>query len=78
MNIEKIKAEIINSIQHTNDKDLLDGISRLTRLTHSEEKLIEFSDRQNEQIDEALNQIENGEYLMEDEADKEVDSWLKD
>lgn len=70
-----LKRRVIGRINKVNDYSLLMDLMRILddrddneihRLSHSHKIAIQT----------AINQIENGEFLTNDQADKEIDEWL--
>jgi len=88
MNIAELKLEIIAKIIATDDVDLLNKIqeiindyetnSLVNEPTLIYERVHVFNDWQQKKIDIALKQVENGEYLTEEEAEKEMQIWFKE
>ncbi len=93
MNIAKLKLEIIAKIVATNDVVLLNRIKEIidsyesntivnepTSIYKKEasEKTYVFNEWQQKRIDIALKQVENGEYLTEEEDEKEMQRWFKE
>ena len=88
MNIAELKLEIISKIIATDDVVLLNKIqgiideyeanSLVNEPTLIYEKVHVFNEWQQKKIDIALKQVENGEYLTEEEAEKEIQIWFKE
>jgi len=93
MNIAELKLEIIAQIIATDDIALLDKIQEIINVYESNllvkeptstyekatsEKVYVFNEWQQKRIDIALKQVENGEYLSEEEDQKEMQKWFKE
>jgi len=93
MNIAELKLELIAKIIATNDSVLLDKIKEIINAYESNslvneptstyekvasEKIYAFNEWQQKRIDIALKQVENGEYLTEEEEEKEMQRWFKE
>jgi len=93
MNIAELKLEIIAKIIATADEVLLNKIKDIFNSSHSDlsvnepsityekktsEKIYVFNEWQQKRIDIAVKQIENGEYLTEEEDAKEMERWFKE
>lgn len=92
MNIGELKLELIAKIIHTNDLETLMEIeavlNNIQQTIHEvneppttyikSEKVLVLNEWQQERIDIALKQIENGEYLTEDEDKIEMEKWFKE
>jgi hypothetical protein len=69
------KDKIISKIKKIENQDILDEVNRLLDIAFDEEIYI-TSEKQKEKIKIAQNQVENGETISSEEADKEIDEWL--
>lgn len=70
-----LKEKLINKIQETNDKELLEELSVLFEL-HEPDSIYELNDEQKKKIETAQEQINSNQILTEDEANKDIDQWL--
>jgi len=78
MQTTELKAMIIEKIHMIDDHHLLMETTRLINIEIPiEEKEFVFSNSQATKVKNALHQIENGEFLTAEEANKEIDEWLK-
>ncbi len=71
----ELKEKLIDKIRQTNDQVLLDELSALMELQEPEAIYL-LTDHQKKAITEAREQIAKGDYLSNEQADKEVDEWL--
>jgi predicted transcriptional regulator len=92
MNIAELKLELIRKIIATNDLTILMKIeaelNNIQQPIHEinepatayikSEKVLVLNEWQQARIDIALKQIENGEYLTEDEDKIEMEKWFKE
>jgi len=94
MNIAEIKLELIKKIIDTNNVDLLYKIKVLLNeknypelegnTSSVNESIIKyesirvFSDEEQQKINLALEQYQNGECISDEEAQKEIQEWLED
>ncbi len=92
MNIAELKLEIIAKIIDNNDLATLTKIEAILNNTSvnilelnepqttyvKTEKILILNEWQQKRIDIALKQVENGEYLTEEEAEKEIQIWFKE
>lgn len=76
MTLSNLKEEIIQKVNSTDDLELLSEISRLTEINNSFE-VYELSEDQKSALNEARANYKTGNFLTDEEANKEVDSWLK-
>ena len=94
MNIAELKLDLIQKIIDCNDINLLSKISdllevenyKITEENSSEvnesvlkyEKIRIFTAEEQQKIDLALEQVKNGEFLSEEEENKEMQRWFKE
>lgn len=93
MNIAELKLEIIAQIIATDDVALLNKIQEIINDYESNslvnepavnyekttsEKIYVLNEWQQKRIDIALKQVENGEYITDEEAEKEMQIWFKE
>jgi len=78
MQTAELKLMLIDKINKIDDDRLLMEAFRLIDIEIPfEEKVFEFSDSQVTKIKQAIQQIQNGEYLTSEDANMEIDQWLK-
>jgi hypothetical protein len=72
----ELKRRVIDKVNKVNDESLLLDLMRL--LDDSDDKEIHrLSNGHKIAVQTAINQIDNGDFLSNDQADKEIDEWLK-
>ena len=71
-----LKDKIISKIRETDDPALLEEVSRLFEIQESE-SIYPVNEEQKKAIGEAQDQIRNNQTLTDDQADKDIDEWLK-
>lgn len=76
MIISELKTRIIDKIQKTDNQNLLEEAFRLLQLESEDIEIYKLSDEQKSAVNEAREQIKRGEFLTDDEANKDVDEWL--
>jgi len=72
----EIKKRLINEINLSNNKDLLEEFYRFLNLENEIQETYKLNADQNSAIAEAREQIENGNYLTNEKANQEIDEWL--
>ena len=77
MNTSAIKEKLIKEIRQTNDLQLLQAVLRMLSLK-TEEEGYQLNEAQLSAIEEARAQYKRGEFLANEEADKEIEEWLKE
>ncbi|WP_291101694.1 MULTISPECIES: hypothetical protein [unclassified Flavobacterium] len=93
MSTSELKLDLIAQIIATNDSVLLDRIREIINSYESNllvneptstyekvdsEKVYVFNEWQQKRIDIALKQIENGEYISDEEAQIEIEKWFEE
>jgi predicted transcriptional regulator len=93
MNTAELKSKLIAQIMETDDDILLNKIKETINFYESDlfvnepastyekaasEKIYVFNEWQQKRIDIALKQVENGEYLTEEEDQKEMQKWFEE
>jgi predicted transcriptional regulator len=71
-----LRKLLIEKIQLTDDDKLLEEASRLLEVEIEESDVYILNDQQKMAIEEGRKQIINGEYLTDEESNKEIDEWL--
>jgi hypothetical protein len=88
MNTAELKLEIIDKIIATDDIALLYKIQEIINSYESKslvnepgvtyEKIRVFSAEEQRKINIALKQVENGEYISDEEAQIEIEKWFEE
>ena len=76
MSTIELRKLLIEKIQLTDDDKLLEKASRLLEVEIEESDVYILNDKQKEAIEEGRKQIIKGEYLTDEESNKEIDEWL--
>lgn len=72
----ELKRRLIEKIQKTENEDLLAEAYRLLELETEDIEIYKLNDEQRKAIAEARQQIANGQFLTDEQANKEIDEWL--
>ena len=76
MKQQDIKTLLHESIENINDEDFLIAVKQIIDRKYSPTMEPELSDSQLKRIDKSNEQINNGKFLTNDQADSLVDRWL--
>ena len=76
MRREELKKRLIEKIEKTDDYSRLEEAFRLLRLESEDMEVYNLSEDQKTAVNEARQQIRNGQFLTDDEANREIDEWL--
>jgi predicted transcriptional regulator len=77
MSTAELRRRLVEKIQTTSDENILEEIYRILEVSSEEEDPIMLSGEQKAKIDKGLKDIEEGRYLTHDQANKEMEEWLK-
>ena len=77
MSSAELKQRLIDKIQKTDNESLLEEAFRLLQLESEDLEVYMLSEDQKNAINEARQQIKNGQFLTDDEANKDIDEWLR-
>lgn len=73
----ELKEQILGKLETTDDSDLLEALLSLLEFEINEPEDYVLNDQQVRAIEISRNQIGNGEFYSEEEADKITKEWLK-
>lgn len=76
MSTVELRRRLIDKIQKTENKTLLQEAFRLLDLESEDIEVYKLNDDQRKAVEEARQQIKNGQFLTEDKANSEIDEWL--
>lgn len=76
MSTIELRRRLIDKIQKTENEDLLAEAYRLLELETEDIEIYKLNDAQRKAITEARQQINNGQFLTDDQSNKEIDEWL--
>jgi hypothetical protein len=77
MKILELKEKLIKQINNIEDESLLVEISELLDFEKDESDIYYFTDEQKRAIEEAQEGYKRGEFLSNEEADKQVEEWFE-
>ena len=76
MSTIELRNLLIEKIKLTDDDKLLEEASRLLEVEIEESDVYILNDKQKEAIEQGRKQISKGEYLTDEESNKEIAEWL--
>ena len=76
MSSAELKKLLIDMIQKTDNENLLKEAFRLLQLESEDIEAYKLSEDQKNAVNEARQQIKDGQFLTDDEANKDIDEWL--
>lgn len=72
----EIKKKLINEINLSKNKKLLEEFYRFLNLENEIEETYKLNSKQKSAITKAREQIKNGDCLTNEQANQEIDEWL--
>ena len=72
----EMKNQVIGKINQLTDNELLMDVYKLLNGNTVDSEIYRLSDKHKVAIDTAINQINNGDFLTSEKANKEIDEWL--
>jgi len=76
METAELKKKLIAKINTTEDNEVLESVMRILEF-HTEENVYILNDMQIAAIEEAEEDYRNGRFLTNEEANAEIEKWLK-
>ncbi|BBE19239.1 hypothetical protein AQPE_3415 [Aquipluma nitroreducens] len=76
MTARELKKRLIHKIGQSENDDLLEEMYRLIANEEADISVYELSEEQIKAVEEGQLQYKNGEFLTEEQADKNIDEWL--
>ena len=73
----EMKLELIKKIQSTVDENVLEEVYRILEVGSEEVDMIVLNEQQKLRIDKGLKDIEEGNFLSNEDANDEIEEWLK-
>ena len=75
--MSSLKEKLIRKIQKTEDRNILEEVYRLLEIDFDDHSTYTLSNEQKSAIQEARDQIKKGQFLSEEQANQQVEEWLK-
>jgi hypothetical protein len=72
----EMKNQVIGKINQMTDNELLMDVYKLLNDSPMDTEVYRLSDNQKVAIDTAIDQINNGDFLTSEQANKEINEWL--
>lgn len=76
MSTVELRKRLIDQIQKTENRNLLEEASRLLELEAENIEIYKLTDEQRKVVNEGRQQFKEGKYLTDDQANQETDEWL--
>ncbi len=76
MSTIELKEKLISKILNTENPALLGELFRILELENEETEVMKLSEQQKQTIRQGQEDIKNGRFLTNEQADNEIDEWL--
>lgn len=76
MSTVELRKKLIETIQKTDNPILLEEAYRLLAVQSEDIDIYKLSDDQRKAVIDGRNQINNGQFLTDEQANNEIDEWL--
>lgn len=76
MSTVELKERLISKILHTDSPEILREVFRLLEIEEGEIEVLKLSEQQKQAILNGQEDIQNGHFLTNEQADQEIDEWL--
>jgi len=76
MTTKELQHKIIDMVSKLENEELLNDLMKLMETTAGENELYQLSAAHKKAIYKATEQIEQGNYLVHEEANKQINTWL--
>lgn len=76
MSTKELKKKLIEKIEKTESNELLAEAYRLLELGTEDIEIYTLSEEQKSAVEEARQQIRDGKFLTNDDANREIREWL--
>lgn len=76
MTIQDLKHKLISRIHQSKDNRLLEEMYRLLTNEDADTDILELDAEQKETVEKAQQQYRDGQFLSQEQADKEMGEWL--
>jgi len=78
MTVVELKKKLIEQIQNTDDEEVLEHISDIFKFELNTKSVHKLSNEEKAAVEDGRNQIKNGQWLSDEDANKQIDEWLKE
>lgn len=77
MSTVELRKRLIDKIEKTEDKRILEELFRLLEIETEDIEIYKLNEGQLMAVNEAKEQIKTGQFLTDEQANKDIDEWLK-
>ncbi|HEY5327094.1 MAG TPA: hypothetical protein VIJ27_08840 [Mucilaginibacter sp.] len=73
----RLKKQLIKIIRDVDNGEMLNQIARIVHFEEKFDELYIMSPAETEAVEDGIRQIENGQWISNEESNKRIDEWLK-
>ena len=77
MSTIELRKRLIDKIQKTDNENLLEEAYRLLELKTQDIEVYKLTDEQRKAVNQTRQQIKDGQFLTDEQANNEIDEWLR-
>jgi hypothetical protein len=77
MSTTELRKRLIDKVEKTQDQRVLEEAYRLLEIEAEDIEIYKLNDDQKKAIGQARQQIKDGRFLTNEQANTEIDEWLK-
>ena len=77
MKTKELRNKVIHKVNEINDDNLLNDLIKILDNSTDTDEVFRLSENHKKAISSAIDQIEKGDYLTNEECNKKIDEWLK-
>jgi hypothetical protein len=78
MTTQDLKHKVIDKVNELEDENILLDLIKMIDDSNIDNDMYSISLNHREAINKAIKQIENGEYLTDEQSNKQIDKWLNE
>lgn len=78
METMKLKEQLVSKIRQSDDENLLNELLRFFSMSEETENIYQLNKEQQNAINEARDQIKNGDFVTNQEAEEQTKKWLEE
>jgi len=77
MTVVELKEKLIAKIKSTDNEELLEHIANIIDFERNTDEVYKLSPEEIAAVNEGIEQIKNRQYLSHEEANRQIEEWLK-
>jgi hypothetical protein len=78
MTVVEMKEKLIERINNLEDEKTLERLTWVIDIDDTPDGVYKLSDEEKAAVEDGRNQIRNGQWISHEDANKQIDEWLKE